>query len=296
MEDIKNIEKPRLFASKESASILAIAATCVLIILKAAGSFITGSIGLRADAVHSVIDLSGAVIGFIGIRVAARPADKGHAFGHGKAESLSGAIIGLFILLAAGFIAYEAIDRLIFGGPIQMVDIGIYITIAAVIINPAVAWYVLRIAKRSDSIALEATGHDLLADSMSSLAVLAGLVIVSITGNYIFDAIVALLVSLVILRTAIITINKALNCLMDKRLPQHEEKLIRQTFENCDDIINYHALRTRKAGSERHIDVHIEVPSELTVLESHKICDRLEAKIKQQLPNSHIIIHVEPHE
>ena len=112
-------EKPGFFRSKEGGSVVAIVATTVLIIMKMVGSLLTGSIGLRADAIHSIIDLSGAVIGLVGIKIAARPADQGHAFGHGKAENLAGAIIGVFIFLAACFIAYEAIDRLISATPIR---------------------------------------------------------------------------------------------------------------------------------------------------------------------------------
>lgn len=289
------LKKSGFFRSKEGGSAVAIAATTVLIIMKMVGSLLTGSIGLRADAIHSIIDLSGAVIGLVGIKIAARPADKGHAFGHGKAENLAGAIIGVFIFLAACFIAYEAIARLISATPIQMIAAGIYITVGAIVINLLAAWYGLRIARATDSAALEATSHDLLADSLSSVAVLAGLVIVAITGNHIFDTIVALAVSLIIFRTAVITVSQSIGSLMDKRLPQHEEEIITRHLTECSDVVGFHALRTRKAGSERHIDVHVTVPSEFTVSRAHEICDQLEEKIKHNLPNSRITIHVEPH-
>ncbi|MFA5451920.1 MAG: cation diffusion facilitator family transporter, partial [Dehalococcoidales bacterium] len=211
-------EKPSFFRSKEGGSIVAIAATATLIVMKIVGSLVTGSIGLRADAIHSIIDLSGAAIGLAGIKIAAKPADKGHAFGHGKAENLAGAIIGVFIFLAACFIAYEAIVRLVSAAQIQMVTAGIYITIGAILINLVVALYVLRIARDTDSAALEATSHDLLADSLSSLGVLVGLGIVAVTDNYIFDVIVALAVSLLIFRTSVITISKSISNLMDRRL------------------------------------------------------------------------------
>ncbi|MDD4635932.1 MAG: cation diffusion facilitator family transporter [Dehalococcoidales bacterium] len=288
-------EKPSFFRSKEGGSIVAIAATATLIVMKIVGSLVTGSIGLRADAIHSIIDLSGAAIGLAGIKIAAKPADKGHAFGHGKAENLAGAIIGVFIFLAACFIAYEAIVRLVSAAQIQMVTAGIYITIGAILINLVVALYVLRIARDTDSAALEATSHDLLADSLSSLGVLVGLGIVAVTDNYIFDVIVALAVSLLIFRTSVITISKSISNLMDRRLPPHEEEMIKKSLENCGDVISFHALRTRKAGSERHIDVHVEVPPEYTVSRAHEICNQLEVQIEDHLPNSHVTIHVEPH-
>jgi len=282
------------FRSKQGASITAMTATGLLIIIKIIGSAVTGSIGIRADAVHSIIDFSGAVIGFTGIKIASRPPDKGHAFGHGKAESIAGAVIGSFILAAALFIGYEAVLRLINAAPVHMVEAGIYITVAAIIINVLVSWYGLKIARATDSIALEATSHDLLADSLSSVAVLAGLVLVRLTGNYIFDSVVALVVAVVILRTAVFTILKSLGSLMDDRLPPREEEIIRSVIDSHRKTVSFHDLRTRRSGSERHIDLHLELPASLTVLQAHQVCDELEADIQSRLPGSNIVIHIEP--
>ncbi|MBN1369421.1 MAG: cation transporter [Dehalococcoidaceae bacterium] len=282
------------FKSKEGAGIVAMAATGLLIVMKLAGSAITGSISIRADAIHSIIDFSGAVIGFTGIKIASRPPDKGHAFGHGKAESIAGAIIGTFILAASLFIGYEAVSRLVSASPVNMVEAGIYITITAIAVNMLVSWYGLKIARDTDSIALEATSRDLLADSLSSVAVLVGLILVRLTGNNIFDSIVALLVSVVILRTALITVFKSLNSLMDNRLPPREEEIIRSVITGHQQTVSFHDLRTRKSGSERHIDLHLELPANLTVLQAHRVCDELEAKIQSKLPGSNIVIHIEP--
>lgn len=285
---------PGFFKSKEGASIVAMVATGFLIIIKLVASALTGSIGIRADAVHSIIDFSGAVIGFAGIKIAGRPPDKGHAFGHGKAESIAGAIIGSFILAAALFIGYEAVSRLVNAAPVHMVEAGIYITGVAIVVNVMVSWYGLKIARAADSIALEATSRDLLADSLSSVAVLAGLILVRLTGNYIFDSAVALLVAVVILRTAVRTIFKSLSNLMDIRLPAREEEIIREVITNNEQTASFHDLRTRKSGSERHIDLHLELPASLTVLQAHQVCDELEAEIRSRLPGSNIVIHIEP--
>ncbi len=275
---------------------MAIIVTAVLAIIKMAGGIITGSVGLRADAVHSLVDLSGAVIGLVGIKIASKPPDKGHAFGHGKAENMAGAIIGLFILGAAFFIAYEAIIRIIHGSVVEMVAIGIYITAFAIVLNLAMSWYGLKVARASESIALEATSRDLLADSMSSIAVLIGLLAVAVTGNYIFDSVIALVVSVVILRTALKTIIKSAGGLMDRRLPDHEEEVIRQCIENHGVIIDFYKLRTRKAGGERHIDVNIVLPGSYSLEKAHAVSEELEKEISKKLPRSRVMIHIEPHQ
>ncbi len=284
----------RFFQTKEGVGVLAIMVTGLLAVIKLVASFITGSMGLRADAVHSMVDMSGAVVGLVGMKIAARPPDKGHAFGHGKAENLAGTVIGLLIFGAAIFIAYEAIERMVSGASIQMVATGIYITIAAIVLNLSISWYGLKVAKASDSVALEATARDLFADSLSSIAVLLGLVLVAITGNHIFDSLIALLVSVVILRTAIITLVKSGGGLMDRRLPPEEEEVIKNILDDNSDVVSFHRLRTRKSGSERYIDLNLILPKSYTVEKAHAICDQIEAKIKSRLPRSRVTIHIEP--
>jgi cation diffusion facilitator family transporter len=280
--------------SAQGASLIAIIATAILFTLKLVVSLVTGSVSIRADAIHSIIDFTGALIGMIGIKVASKPPDGDHAYGHGKAENLAGAIIGVLILTAAVTIAYEAISRLIDQAAMELVAIGIYTTLVAIVINLAVSYYGLRISKNTGSVALEATSHDLLADSMSSLAVLAGLVLVAITKIYVFDAVVALLVAALIMRTAIKTLVSSFGGLMDRRLPGEEEEIIKSCLKERADIIGYHKLRTRKSGCQRQIDVHLVLPEHYTLAQAHRICDEAEAEIEKRLPGSHVTIHTEP--
>ena len=255
----------------------------------------TGSIGIRADALHSIIDLSGAVIGYIGIRIAGKPPDERHAFGHGKAENVAGVVIAGLIFVAAGTIVYEAIKRLIAGGTVELVTLGIYITAAAIVINMTVSWYALRVARSTDSIALEATARDMFADVLSSCAVLAGLILVGLTGLNILDPIVALLVAILITRTAYLTMKKSFSGLMDARLPKAEEAEIKSCLrEHAGQLVGFHELRTRKAGNQRYIDLHLVMPKTTSVKEAHRVCDHLEQDIKNRLPNISITIHVEP--
>ena len=284
-----------MFSTKENAAKLSIFSISLLIVMKVVASIMTGSIGIRADALHSIIDLSGAVIGYIGIRIAGKPPDERHAFGHGKAENIAGVVIAGLIFVAAGTIVYEAIKRLIAGGTVELVTLGIYITAAAIVINMTVSWYALRVARSTDSLALEATARDMFADVLSSCAVLAGLILVRLTGLNILDPIVALLVAILITRTAYLTMKKSFSGLMDARLPKAEEAEIKSCLrEHAGQLVGFHELRTRKAGNQRYIDLHLVMPKTTSVKEAHRVCDHLEQDIKNRLPNISITIHVEP--
>ncbi len=284
-----------MLATRENVSRLAIVSIGALILMKLITSFVTGSIGIRADAFHSLIDLTGAVIGYIGIKISSKPPDKRHAFGHGKAENISGTVISLLIFAAAVLIAYQAINRIISGGEVELVTVGIFVTAAAIVINLIFARYALDVARKTDSLALEATARDMLADVYSSIAVLVGLILVLITGLTIMDSVVALLVALVIFRTAIITFKKSFSGIMDAGLPKEEEDIIKSVLtEHKDRIVGFHALRTRKSGSQRFADLHLVMHRKTSVEEAHNMCDHLEEDLKEKLPRINITIHIEP--
>jgi cation diffusion facilitator family transporter len=288
-------KKRRILATKENAAKIAIATVSLLILIKVVASILTGSIAIRADAIHSVIDLSGVIIGYIGIRIACKPPDGEHTFGHGKAENIASAIIAGVIFVAAGTIFYEAIKSLITGGTVELLTVGIYVTAAAIVINGAGSWYTLRVARATDSIALEASSRDMLADVWSSCAVLVGLLLVRLTGFTILDPIVALLVAGVIARMAYRTMKRSVEGLMDTKLPEAEERAIREcVMEHDVQIVGFHDLRTRKAGSQRFIDLHLVMPKYASVEETHQMCDHIEQDLKNRLCNSNITIHVEP--
>lgn len=282
-------------SSKQNIAKISIISISALILMKAVASVITGSVGIRADAVHSVMDLSGAVIGFIAVRYASKPPDREHAYGHSKAENVAGVVIAGIIFLAAGTIIYEAIGRLIDGTAVEMVPVGIIVTAVAIAINMAVSWYTLRAARKTDSVALEATARDMLADVFSSCAVLIGLILVSITGLAILDPIVALLVALLIIRAACITLGKSFKGLLDTSLPAEEQAVITGCItEHGTQIVDYHKLRTRKAGAERFIDFHIVMPRNMGLQEAHTLCDSLQRDIETALKQASVTIHIEP--
>ncbi|GAG68028.1 unnamed protein product, partial [marine sediment metagenome] len=189
-----------MLATKENAAKLSIASVSLLILLKVVASFITGSISIRADAVHSALDLIAAITTFIGVRISGRPADEQHPFGHGKAENISSTVVAGLIFTAAGIIIYTAVRRLIVEAPLESIGIGIYITAAAIVINILISRYLSKVARATDSPALEADARHLFSDVLSSVAVLAGLIVVRLTGLNILDPIIALLVALLILK------------------------------------------------------------------------------------------------
>lgn len=287
--------KTGILTSREVAAKLSIFTIGLLIVMKVIASVYTGSVGIRADAFHSVIDLSGAIIGLAAIRLSAKPPDKQHAFGHGKAENIAGVVIGGLIIIAAGTIMYEAIERLRTGATLELVTLGIYITLAAVLINLIVSRYIFRVARATDSLALEATARDLLADLYSSCAVLIGLVLVRLTGVAALDSIVALIVAVLIGRTAYHTIKRSVGGLMDSRLPESEESVIKSSIlEHSRQLVGFHRLRTRKSGSQRFVDLHLVVPKDSNVSEAHGLCNHLESDIKKRIKCISITIHVEP--
>ncbi len=284
-----------MLATKENAAKLSITAVSLLILIKVVASILTGSISIRADAVHSALDLIAAVTTFIGIKISGRPADERHPFGHGKAENISSAIVAGLIFAAAGIIIYTAVNRLINEAPLESIGIGIYITAAAIVINILISRYLSKVARDTDSLALEADARHLFSDVLSSVAVLIGLIAVRLTGLNILDPIVALLVALLILKVGYDTLRKSFGGLVDVRLPEAEEIEIKSCIiEHYSEVVNFHELRTRKAGSQRYIDLHLVMPKNASVGEAHKMCDHLEQDIEYKLHHTSVTIHVEP--
>ena len=284
-----------MFSTRSGAAKLAMAAISLLILIKIIASIITGSISIRADAIHSALDLVAAVVAFIGIRISDKPADGRHPYGHGKAENISGVLVAGLIFLAAGTIIYEAIKRLISGAALELIGVGILVTAAAIAINGLLSWYVLRVSRATDSIALEASGRHMLTDVFSSCAVLVGLTVVHFTGLIMLDSIVALLVASIIVKSAYGIMRKSFGGLIDVKLPEAEEGVIRAAImEHVGELIEFHKLRTRKAGNQRYIDLHVVMPRNISLEEAHSMCDHLEQDIKSKLQRASITIHVEP--
>ena len=287
-----------MFGTRTSAAGLSVLSNTLLIVLKLVAGILSGSVSIIAEAIHSANDLIAALIAFFSIRMANRPADKDHPYGHGKIENISGTVEALLIFLAAGFIIYEAVDKIINRQPVEHLVLGIGVMTVSAIINLFVSRHLLRIAHRDDSIALEADGRHLTVDVYTSIGVAFGLLLVQVTDFHLLDPIIAIAVALLILKMAYDITKKAFPPLIDMKLPEDEEKLVALSVEDhigpLGEAVNFHELRTRKAGSERYIELHLVMASDGSIEKAHSLCDHLEEDIKSKLPNAHITIHVEP--
>ena len=290
-----------MLSDKSRAAAVSIASNSLLILLKIVAGIFTGSISLIAEAVHSLMDLAAAIIAFFSVRISDKPADEEHPFGHGKAENISGVVEAILIFIAAVIIIYEAVLRIIHGKTLELLDIGIAIMVVSIAVNVIVSRYLMKVSRKTDSLALEADAGHLTTDVLSMCGVLAGLVIVRVSRLFnvnvnILDPIVAILVSLLIIRTAYIITRKSFGGLVDVKLPENEEKKIRQAITEHfgGEVVNFHKLRTRKAGSQRYIDLHLVMPRHITLEEAHYMCDHLERDMKNRLLRTDITIHVEP--
>lgn len=290
-------DNPSEQGSARSYIVLSIGAAVVTILLKSGAFALTGSIGLFSDAAESVINLVAAVAAFWMLSVAARPADEEHAYGHTKAEYFSSGLESALILVAAAGISWAAIVKLSNPQPLQNIDVGLLVSLFATGINAAVAVILLRAGKRLRSISLTADGHHLLTDVFTSVGVVAGVLLVQITGLLALDPIVALLVATNIVWTGIKLMRDSALGLIDTALPPGDRDTIRSVFARYQsEGIDFHALRTRMAGRRRFISVHVLVPGNWNVQRGHALCEQIEREIINALPGSTVFTHLEPAE
>jgi cation diffusion facilitator family transporter len=258
---------------------------------------LTGSVAIIAGAANSLLDLIAALIAVLGLRVAYRPPDHGHPFGHGKAENVAAFAEGILILVGAGWVIYEAVGRLVTGVKLEFLEVGMGVMLVSVTVNFAVSRFLFRMARRHDSLALEADARHLVADIYTSLGVVVSLVLVRLTGFELLDPIVALGVALLILKAAWDVGRKTFPGLVDARLPKEEERVIVDTIvEHYRQFIDFHELRTRHSGRTHYVELHLTLAAKMSLEEAHKLCDHLEKDIQARLPNTEVTIHCEPPE
>lgn len=284
-----------MFSTIRGATRLALIVIIGLVTAKLVVAVITGAISILAQGIDSLLDLLAIVITFYAVKIAAKPADKEHPFGHGKVENIAAVGQAALIFTAGGAIIYSAIRKIIVGAPIELTEAGIGVMVASIIASVFLSRHLLKIARATDSIALEANAHNIATDVYSAAAVLGGLIAIRLTGLNILDPIIALGISVLILKTAYNVLKKSFGPLIDVRLPKAEEDVIRSCImEQGYQLVDFHDLRTRKAGAQRYVELHLTVPKNVSVEEAHQVCDRLEQCIKARLANTSVTIHVEP--
>jgi len=276
---------------------LSIAAAIATIVLKGVAWQMTGSVGLLSDAIESFVNLAGALMALWMLTLASRPADEDHAHGHGKAEYFSSAFEGFLIFLAAVSIGYTAIVRLMNPQPLDTVWVGLGVSVVASVINFVTARALMKAGRLHNSITLEADAHHLLTDVWTSVGVIAGVALVSLTGWLWLDPAIALLVAANIVWTGYQLMSRSAAGLMDISLPADKLAVIEALLAKFrEQGLGFHALRTRQAGGRAFVTLHVLVPGQWTVQQGHDWAERIEEEIATALPHTHVTTHLEPME
>lgn len=274
---------------------LSIAAAVSTILLKGVAWQLTGSVGLLSDAIESFVNLAGALMALWMLTLAAQPADAAHPHGHGKAEYFSSAFEGFLIVLAAFSIGYAAVMRLLEPQPLEAVGVGLVVSVIASIINFATAGVLMRVGKKHNSITLEADAHHLMTDVWTSAGVIAGVGLVAWSGWLWLDPVIALLVAANIVWTGYQLMRRSADGLMDHALPADKLEKIEQLLASYREKgLEFHALRTRQAGSRAFVTLHVLVPGHWSVQEGHDWAGRIEADIRKTLEYADVTTHLEP--
>jgi cation diffusion facilitator family transporter len=284
-----------MFSTKAGATKLLIGVVVGLIIFKVVVSWLTGSISVLAQAADSLLDLFAGLITFFAIRIAAKPADAEHPYGHGKVEDIAGVVQGILIFIAGGLIIYSAIARIIEGSSIELAEAGIAVMAVSIVVSIFLSRHLLSVSRHTGSVALEANARNIATDVYSASAVLVGLAIVRFTGINIIDPILAIVVAIYILKIAVDTIRRPISGLLDEKLPPSQQAVIEDCLrEHSREVFGFHALRTRRAGSQSYIDLHLVMARDISLEQAHQICDRIEGEIQSVLREASVTIHAEP--
>ncbi len=276
---------------------ISIAAAILTISLKLIAYLLTNSVGILSDALESCVNLVAAVVALIMIRLAEKPPDREHEFGHNKAEYFSSAIEGGLIVLAAFSIIWSAVPRLIHPQPLDNIGVGLLVAVAASLINLAASRILLKNGKKYNSITLEADGKHLMTDVLTSGGVLLGIGLIKLTGWMRLDGLVAVGVALNIIWTGYQLLKRSALGLLDTAFPTEEVDNIRQVLEKYEQQnIKFHSLMTRQSGQRKFIFVHILMPGKIDIQQGHNLAEKVENDIRILFPNTQttVFTHLEP--
>ncbi|MDD1702445.1 MAG: cation diffusion facilitator family transporter [Methanoregula sp.] len=284
---------------KEKTAHLSVISNTILVILKLVVGFAVGSVSIISEGIHSSMDLLAAVIAFFSVKKSSEPPDAGHSFGHGKFEDVSGLVEAVLIFVAAIVIIVEAVLKLLGGGEQEFSPLFLFAGITVMGISVLANWYVssrlMKVAKETESIALESDAWHLRTDIYTSLGVFLGLILIQITGLTILDPLIAIVVALVILHAATDLLKRSFADLIDHSIPKKDEERIEEIIcEHASEYAGFHGLKTRRSGPEIFIEFHLVVPGEVSVTQSHDLADHLEADLLVEYPRANITIHIEP--
>ncbi len=293
---------PDLQRSKARVALLSVVSNFSLVLLKLVVGLMIGSVSVISEAIHSGVDLMAALIAWFAVNHSGKPADETHPFGHGKVENISGVVEALLIFFAAGWIIFEAAQKLVHREPLEAPFWGIVIMFISAAANTWVSASLFKVGRATESAALVADAWHLRTDVYTSAGVMVGLIIIGV-GKILaphanldwIDPVAAMAVALLIFKAAYDLTIEAGKDLLDTKLPPAEEQNISESLALFGPTVHgLHRLRTRKSGQHRFVEFHIRVEPLMTVEQSHQITHQIADAIRRKYPHTSVNIHVEP--
>ncbi len=282
--------------AKRLASALSLTYNVLFTAAKLVAALLTGSMSLLSEALHSATDIVASTLAYVGIRAASAPPDERHPYGHGKIETLAGFGESILLFLMVLYLIGEGIHRLVRGVRLESLELGLGVMLLSTLTSLLVGQYVLRVGRRTRSLALLSNGQHLMVDHWTSAGVLVALVIIRFTGWTLIDPLLAIAIALWLLRGAWRLSTQAFHELIDQRLPDEEIAHIDSVIRSDPRVISYHNLRTRRSGAMRYIDLHIVVPADWSLQQAHAVADELEKRLERELAPAQVVIHVDPYD
>ncbi len=279
--------------NKKQIALLVVLAGVLIFLLKLFAYLISNSVALFSDAMESIVNIVASIMMLGALIISSIPEDENHKYGHQKAENISALVEGVLIIIAAVLIIEAAFGRLFNPVPFGNIDLGLIISLGATSLNGLLAIIMLRESRRNRSMALEGDAKHLFSDVMSSVGVVIGLLIASITGLYILDPLIALVVSALLIKMGIDVFRKTCQDLMDARFEEEERIIITVLDRNYSRYLEYHELRTRRSGTKVFMEVHICMDGDVPLSEAHALCVKLEEELASAVPGIMATIHIE---
>jgi len=282
--------------AKRRASALSLAYNVLFPAAKLVAALLTGSMSLLSEALHSATDIVASALAYVGVRAASAPPDERHPYGHGKIETLAGFGESILLFLMVLYLIGEGIHRLLQGVVLESLELGLAVMSLSTLTSLLIGQYVLRVGRRTRSLALLSNGQHLMVDFWTSAGVLLALLLIRLTGWTPLDPLLAIGIALWLLRGAWRLATQAFHELIDQRLPDEEIAHIDRVIRSDARVISYHNLRTRRAGAMRYIDLHIVVPADWSLQQAHAVADELEKRLERELSPAEVVIHVDPYD
>ena len=277
------------------ATYAAVATALVLIAVKLVAYMLTDSVSLLSSLMDSVLDAMASLVNLVAVRQALVPPDREHRFGHGKAEPLAGLAQAAFISGSALFLAVEAGHRLFAPRLVTHVDIGIAVSVFAIVATFILTRFQLYVVKRTGSIAIEADSLHYLGDLLINGAVIVALILAVHVGWIYADALFGLAIALYLIFNAVKIARAALDMLMDRELPEEDRRRIKEIVMSHGEVLDMHDLRTRTSGRQCFIQLHLELDGDMPLFDAHQIADTVEAALMEAFPQAEVLIHQDPH-